>query len=153
VENLEVPKVKKQTDKIKHEPLLYIHTITSSNVDVAMQSSLLLEVKKRKAENAKSRIEEGKAVSSKQRGKKAGEETKKMKKPFHALSLEEKIHYLIGSPMDAPKKMCKILTTEQEYIGRVEGYHNEILAVNTPNISESVFLTLQEIKEIHVIGI
>lgn len=142
--------MKKQTDKIKHEPLLYIHTITSSNVDVAMQSSLLLEVKKRKAENDKSRMEEGKAVSSKHRGKKAGEE---IKKPFHTLSIEEKIHYLVGPTMDAHKKMCKIITTEREYIGKVEGYHKEILAVNTPNVPDSIFLTLQEIKEIHVIGI
>lgn len=145
--------MKKQTDKIKHEPLLYIHTKTNSNVDAAMQSSLLLEVKKRKAENAKSRMEEEKAVSSKQRGNKAGEETKKLKKPFYTLSLEEKIHYLVGPPMDAHKKMCKIITTEREYIGKVEGYHNEILAVNTPNVPDSIFLTLQEIKEIHVIGI
>ncbi|MGM0836804.1 MAG: CotO family spore coat protein [Bacillota bacterium] len=145
--------MKKQTEKIKHEPLLYIHTKTSSNVDAAMQSSLLLEVKKRKVEKSKSRIEEGKAVSSKQRGKKAGEEIKKPKKPFHTLSIEEKIHYLVGPTMDAPKKMCKIITTEREYIGKVEGYHKEILAVNTPNIPESIFLTLQEIKELHIIGI
>ncbi|WP_417897276.1 CotO family spore coat protein [Bacillus haimaensis] len=145
--------MKKQTDKIKHEPLLYIHTTTNSNVEVAMQSSLLIEVKKRKAENAERGLEEGKAMSSIKSGKKVGEEKKKLKKPFHNLSLEEKIHYLIVPPMDSQKKMCKIITTEQEYIGKVVGYHNEILAVNTPNIPESIFLTLQEIKEIHVIGI
>ncbi|WP_078381387.1 CotO family spore coat protein [Sutcliffiella halmapala] len=143
--------MKKQTDKIKQMPLLYIQTVSNSNVAVPMQSEIQLDVvdAKRRMKKQKIQIQ---TIDLKKEQEEA-EMKKAQKRPFHSLSLEEKIYELTRHTPEMTKKMCKIITLDGEYVGKVAGYQNEILEIKAPNTEDSIFLTIQEVKELHVIGI
>lgn len=144
--DVEVQRVRKQSEKNKQQPLLYIQTVTNTNGDVSMQSDFQLIMDRKKEKNIIQKQEE--TLEAKE-----GLEKKEAPKNFHFLSLEEKLQFLTEQRGKASNKMCKIVTSEREYVGRVVGYKNEIVEVEAPNSSERFFLTFQELKELYVIGI
>ncbi|WP_223700655.1 CotO family spore coat protein [Sutcliffiella deserti] len=131
--------MERKLENSNQKPLLYIQSISNVNKVVPMQSkfqsNLTISTK------VKLDVEEG------------TQEKKTSKIPFYLLSLEEKITTLVEQAEGIPKKICKIVTPERDYVGKVVGYQNEILEITMPELTESIFLPIKQIKELHVIGI
>jgi hypothetical protein len=126
--------VKRHKETAKQQPLLYIEDVANHIIQKkSMQTTYRTPKKKPESEDHKSSIIQ--------------------KKPFHLLSLEEKLAFLRDQNVMITSKICKIVTKEGEFIGRIVAFKNELIEVQIPNCTKDLFLNPKKITELHVIGI
>ncbi|PGS53839.1 CotO family spore coat protein [Bacillus sp. AFS041924] len=76
-----------------------------------------------------------------------------MKKPFKAMSNEEKVLFMINKPHYIPKVECRIRTDKDLYIGYIMGYNEGKVSIKVSSKINDVELDIQSIVSIQMVGI
>lgn len=140
---MEVVHIKKNLEKIKHPPLLYIIQSSTSDIQVSMQNEM-------KSKSVKKPLAEVEIISTKD-----DIQTVKQKnfKDFNKWSIEEKILYFVDLPENRKKNICRILTKENEIVGKIINYEKGVVEVSVPVKGPSEKIIVHDILNIEVIGV
>ncbi|PFH87823.1 CotO family spore coat protein [Bacillus sp. AFS088145] len=76
-----------------------------------------------------------------------------MKKPFKAMTNEEKVLFMINKPHYIPKVECRIRTDKDLYIGYIMGYNEGKVSIKVSSKINDVQLDIQSIVSIQMVGI
>ncbi|ODG92801.1 hypothetical protein BED47_17955 [Gottfriedia luciferensis] len=76
-----------------------------------------------------------------------------MKKPFKAMTNEEKVLFMINKPHYIPKVECRIRTEKDLYIGYIMGYNEGKVSIKVSSKINDVELDIQSIVSIQMVGI
>jgi hypothetical protein len=76
-----------------------------------------------------------------------------MKKPFKAMTNEEKVLFMINKPHYIPKVECRIRTDKDLYIGYIMGYNEGKVSIKVSSKINDVELDIQSIVSIQMVGI
>ncbi|PGM59888.1 CotO family spore coat protein [Bacillus sp. AFS053548] len=76
-----------------------------------------------------------------------------MKKPFKAMTNEEKVLFMINKPHYIPKVECRIRTNKDLYIGYIMGYNEGKVSIKVSSKINDIELDIQSIVSIQMVGI
>ncbi|WP_088012058.1 CotO family spore coat protein [Gottfriedia acidiceleris] len=76
-----------------------------------------------------------------------------MKKPFKAMTNEEKVLFMINKPHYIPKVECRIRTDKDLYIGYIMGYNDGKVSIKVSSKINDIELDIQSIVSIQMVGI
>ncbi|MFC4320619.1 CotO family spore coat protein [Litchfieldia salsa] len=69
-----------------------------------------------------------------------------------AMSIEEKINYLVSVPNNIPKILCEFTTSEESYKGIVVSFEDGVIGLRTTSRSDIVKVPIQHLKSVNVLG-
>ncbi|QKE73476.1 hypothetical protein HPK19_11975 [Arthrobacter citreus] len=76
-----------------------------------------------------------------------------MKKPFKAMTNEEKVLFMINKPHYIPKVECRIRTEKDLYIGYIMGYNEGKVSIKVSSKINDIELDIASILSIQMVGI
>ncbi|MEH6939028.1 CotO family spore coat protein [Bacillus sp. JJ664] len=76
-----------------------------------------------------------------------------VKKPFKAMTNEEKVYFMVNKPHYIPKVECRIRTKNDLYIGYILAYNEGKVAVKITSSINNIEIPLEEIVSIQMVGI
>ncbi|PEJ60811.1 hypothetical protein CN692_01600 [Bacillus sp. AFS002410] len=76
-----------------------------------------------------------------------------MKKPFKAMTNEEKVLFMINKPHYIPKVECRIRTEKDLFIGYIMGYNEGKVSIKVSSKINDVELDIASILSIQMVGI
>ncbi|MGM8214642.1 CotO family spore coat protein [Bacillaceae bacterium W0354] len=80
------------------------------------------------------------------------DESNDKKSSFQALSIDEKLNYLVSSSDILPKLKCKIITNKTSYNGVIESYDDPYVEIKLTKTLKRVRLMKNDIQEILLMG-
>ena len=130
--------IKRNLEKIKHPPLLYL----TADIHVPMQNEIIRKnVKEPQTEVAFISKDDEQHVEQKNF------------RDFNKWSIKEKVLYFVGLPEERKKNICRILTKENEIVGKIICYKKNIVEVDVPLKGVSEKVRMNDILKIEVIGV
>lgn len=76
-----------------------------------------------------------------------------VKKPFKAMTNEEKVYFMVNKPHYIPKVECRIRTKNDLYIGYILAYNEGKVAVKITSSINNIEIPLEDIVSIQMVGI
>ncbi|MBM6618248.1 CotO family spore coat protein [Bacillus suaedaesalsae] len=148
-------------ETVKQRPLMYISqpnfsAITAKMQHVVTKKKVFTEVKeepKAEVEVSQNEIPTVEEEEVPQKVVDTPKNRKSRRRRFVELNIEEKIKFFVKLPANVPKSTCQIKTESETYRGKVIGFNEGIVLINTVSEPYEVQLSLQEIKDISIIGL
>jgi Spore coat protein CotO len=151
------------------KPLLYIAQPDLEEAKLNIQHSYVVKVNKqekkaKKKDYVESHYEEVEDVEEVEVIEDTQEELKSpenqvqedkgwVKKPFKAMTNEEKVYFMVNKPHYIPKVECRIRTKNDLYIGYILAYNDGKVAVKITSSINNIEIPLEEIVSIQMVGI
>jgi len=151
------------------KPLLYIAQPDLEEAKLNIQHSYVVKVNKqekkaKKNDYVESHYEEVENVEEVEEIEDAQEELESpenqvqedkgwVKKPFKAMTNEEKVYFMVNKPHYIPKVECRIRTKNDLYIGYILAYNEGKVAVKITSSINNIEIPLEEIISIQMVGI
>ncbi|MYL59407.1 hypothetical protein GLW20_18005 [Virgibacillus halodenitrificans] len=76
----------------------------------------------------------------------------KEKTKFKDMSIEEKIHYLVNSPVHAPDLRCEVKTEKRNYRGVIKDSKDEVVIMRVGKRTNDTEIPINDILAIRMIG-
>jgi len=76
-----------------------------------------------------------------------------VKKPFKAMTNEEKVQFMVNKPHYIPKVECRIRTNNDLFIGYIIAYSEGNVSVKIASRNNNVEIPLKDIESIQMVGI
>lgn len=151
----------KKEQTIKQRPLMYISQPNFSNVTAKMQqvvtkkkvSTEVKEEPKAEVEVSQNEIPTVTEDEAPQNVVNTSNNRVSRRRKFVDLNIEEKIKFFVKLPANVPKSTCQIKTESETYRGKVIGLNEGIVLIKTVSEPSEVQLSVQEIKDISIIGL
>lgn len=145
------------------KPLLYIAQPDLEEAKLNIQHSYVVKVNKqekkvKKKEYVESHYEEVEEIVDHHEEldspeNQVQEDKGWVKKPFKAMTNEEKVYFMVNKPHYIPKVECRIRTKNDLYIGYILAYNDGKVAVKITSSINHIEIPLEDIVSIQMVGI
>lgn len=99
-------------------------------------------------------IQKDEAISEKEQNKRreTNQQPVKEKTKFKDMSIEEKIQYLVNSPVHAPDLRCEVKTEKRNYRGVIKDSKDEVVIMRVGKRTNDTEIPINDILAIRMIG-
>lgn len=78
--------------------------------------------------------------------------SKKNKKKFLDMNIEERLEYFLSQPFYAPKVKCEIRTDQRKFVGYIQSIEENSVELLLPGRKKEITVQLDEIEEVNLFG-